>query len=269
MHLLAYVGAALALACVAFVASLMGIGGGTLYTPLQVFFGIGIHEAAATSLFLIFILPLSATRVYRKAGKIDWRMALVLECATVAGGISGGFSSQFIPSQLLAVILAAALALASLSMLHPAGNLHPHLTRGDSWYLWHRRCCGEGYVVNLLVALPVSFVAGALSGMVGIGGGVLKVPMMVLLFGVPMDIAIATSGLMVGITAAGGFAGHLAAGHWDWRMSLILAPGVFAGAWFGAHAMLRLNKRMLRKAFGVLMLIVAVALVYKTFGGVL
>ena len=68
MYPLMYAGIAASLAVLALVAALLGIGGGTLYTPLQLFFGIDIHEAATTSLFLIFILSIGATVVYRRAG---------------------------------------------------------------------------------------------------------------------------------------------------------------------------------------------------------
>jgi uncharacterized membrane protein YfcA len=91
--------------------------------------------------------------------------------------------------------------------------------------------------------------------------------MMVLLFGIPMDIAVATSGLMVGVTALGGFAGHLAQGHFDWRMALMLAPGVFAGAWLGAHTMLRIDRELLKKIFGIAMFLIASGLIVRMILG--
>ena len=111
--------------------------------------------------------------------------------------------------------------------------------------------------MNLALALPVSFAAGLASGMVGVGGGILKVPMMVLLFGIPIDIAVGSSALMVGVTAAGGFAGHLANSHWDWRTSLVLAVAVFAGGQIGSRVSVGIDKKKLKKGFGWFLLAIA------------
>jgi hypothetical protein len=267
MSLALIISVGVSLAAFAFIASMLGIGGGVFYTPIQLLFGLDIHEAAANSLFLIFILSVSATSVYHRSGKVDWRMAFVLELFTVTGGFVGGYFSGLVPQAILTGLLVAVILFAGALMFR--GQSHPrHLDHAHrAFYLWRRQAFGECYELNLFLALPLSFMAGLLSCMVGIGGGALKVPMMVLLFGIPMDIVIATSGFMVGITALGGLAGHLAAGHWDWRMGLVLAPGVFIGAQFGARTMLRMGKRKLRRIFAVVLLFMAVMVVVKSLWG--
>jgi uncharacterized protein len=71
--------------------------------------------------------------------------------------------------------------------------------------------------------------------LIGVSGGILKVPTLVLMFGVPMNIAVVgSSAFMVGLTASGGFLGHLLAGHFDWKMALVLIPGIFVGAQIGS-----------------------------------
>lgn len=255
-----YIGLALALTLVAFAASIIGIGGGVLYTPIQLFFGTKIHEAAANSLFLIIILSLSATFIYHRAQRVDWKMALFLEIFTVAGGFAGGYFSEFISETVLTIILIAVVIFSGFTMLVHKGNSLSRSALCDKWYIWKRMCNNEEYFLNLIVACPIAVLAGMIGGMVGVGGGIIKVPMMVLLLHVPVDIAIATSIFMVGITAAGGFAGHVVAGHWNWKLSLLLTPGVFLGARLGAHCMLKINKEKLKRIFGVLMLILAAAL---------
>jgi len=96
--------------------------------------------------------------------------------------------------------------------------------RPGGFFRWRRSMGPEPYCVNLALALPIAFVAGVVSGLIGVSGGILKVPMLVLLFGVPMNIAVGSSAFMVGLTAMGGFLGHLAAGHFNWKMALMLAP---------------------------------------------
>lgn len=262
MSLVLYAVVAVLLMLAAFVAAMAGIGGGALYTPLQVLLDVDIHSAAANSLFLIIILSLSATRIYHKKGRIDWRLVFVLEIFTAMGSFAGGYLSDFVPSTALIVMLACVVVAAGIGMLLGKQRSHVHADDG-AWYLWHRTLHGERYTLNMLIAPPLSFVAGAISGMVGIGGGMIKVPMLALIFGVPIDIAVASSIVMVGITAAGGFAGHAIVGHFDWKLSLACAPAVFIGAWIGAHTMLRMNKRRLKQVVGIVLLAIALGLIVK------
>lgn len=88
-------------------------------------------------------------------------------------------------------------------------------------------------------------------------------PLTVLLLGVPIDIAIGSSAFMVGITAVGGFTGHLLSGHWDWRVSLILAAAVFIGGQIGARKSITIDKDKLHAAFGWFLLAIAVSMILK------
>ena len=253
------------LALIAFAASMLGIGGGTLFTPLQVFFGIDMHEAVATSLVLSATLGFCATFVYRSAGRIDWALALVMGGTAAAGGFTGGYLAAFLSDQTLVIILAASLVIAGAGMLHPGLGIHHHICGGEGRHLWRRQMFEDEYVVNLAIVLPLAFVAGVAAGLVGIGGGVINIPIMVLLSGVPMDIAVATSSPIVGVTALMAFAGHLVSGQPDWPLIIIFSIGVLPGAWLGAHMMLRMDKRMLRIGFGILMFFIAAVIILRQF----
>ncbi len=264
MGVVAFVLFYLVMCAVATVFSAMGVGGGVLYTPVQLFFGINFHTAAATSLFLIMITSLSATLVFRKAGAVDWPMALVLESVTTLGAFLGGLFSGHFSGRFLTYLFAGVIAFAAFFMLKHYEKRDHCGDRPNSFYRW-RRCIGtETYCLNLALALPMSFVAGAVSGLVGVSGGILKVPMMVLLFGVPMNIAVGSSAFMVGLTASGGFLGHLAAGHFDWEIALILVPGIFVGAQIGARTSVKVDKAWLKRFFGCVLLVLAVFLVIWT-----
>jgi len=243
--------------------SMLGQGGGSLYTPLQVFFGINFHEAATTSLFLIIVTSLSATLVFRKAHKVDWPLAFVLEGVTAAGGLVGGLGSGQFSGTFLSVVLALVIAFAAFFMVKEFHHENPCLPIKWEWASWHRRFNDQTYCVNLVIALPVSFIAGAVSGLVGVGGGILKVPLMVLLLGIPMDIAVGSSGFMVGLTAVGGFAGHVALGHWDWRTSIVLGIAVFIGGQIGARRSIKIDKKKLKKGFGWFLMLIAALMVGK------
>ncbi len=91
----------------------------------------------------------------------------------------------------------------------------------------------------------------------------MKVPLMVLLLGVPLDIAIGSSALMIGITAAAGFSGHLVNGHWDWQRSLVFAVVVFVGGQIGSRISVKLDKDKLKYGFGCFLLVVAAAMAVR------
>jgi hypothetical protein len=116
---------------------------------------------------------------------------------------------------------------------------------------------GQPYKINLLLALPLMGIVGLLTGMTGIGGGVMKVPLMNLLFRIPMKVAIGSSAVMVGITATGGFIGHASAGHWDWRTSLLAAVAVFVGAQIGSRLSVNVDKERLKPLLGAFLLLAA------------
>lgn len=250
---------------VSIIFSMLGQGGGTLYTPVQVWFGVNFHTAATTSLFLIMVTSLSATLVFRKAHRVDWPLALVLESVTTLGGFAGGIYSGRFSGSFLSLVFAGVVAFASLFMILDFKVNPEKQTARSGFFFWKRQLGDSVYSVNLPLALSVSFIAGLASGLVGVGGGILKVPLMVLLLGIPMPIAVGSSAFMVGFTAAGGFLGHLLAGHWDWRMSLILAVAVFIGGQIGARKSLGIDKQKLKKGFGWFLLIVALSMAATHF----
>ncbi len=254
---------AVAMFAVAAIFSMLGQGGGALYTPLQVWTGIEFHEATTTSLFLIMVTSAAASLVFRKAKRIDWRLAIALETVTTAGGFAGGLGSSWLSGVTLSLIFATVIGVAAVLMIRPMKEREPCANGRGGFLTWGRTLGGQSYCVNMALALPFSFLAGGLSGMVGVGGGLIKVPLMVLVLRVPMDIAVGSSALMVGVTASGGFAGHLLHGHWNWKLSLVLAAAVFIGGQIGSRLTVKLDKRKLKVGFGWFLLVIAATMVFK------
>lgn len=243
--------------------SALGLGGGSLYVPIQLFYGIDFHTAAATSLFLILTTSFSSTLVFQKAKVVDWAMALVLEAATILGGFLGGFSSGHFTGRFLTYLFAGFIAFAAFFMAH-SPDLQPRAAaERQRFYLWKRKAGAESYCLNLALALPVCLVAGALSGLLGIGGGIFNILIMVLLCGVPMNVAVGSSAFMVGLTAFGGFLGHLLSGPFDWKTALLLAPGIFLGAQIGARHSIKVEKKRLKVYFGYFLYVLAAVIVLR------
>jgi uncharacterized membrane protein YfcA len=242
----------------AFIAGLFGQGGGVLYTPLQVWSGVDLHTAAPISLFLILIISISSTLVFRKAHHVDWKTALVLELPTTLGAFIGGTLSQFVSSQILGLLLFSLLVVAAWFMLHPpAETVRPRKESRPSRWIWKCAWGSNTYQLDLRLMVPVMLTVGILTSMVGIGGGALKVPLMVFLFGIPVPIAIGSSAFMVGLTATAGLLGYISVGHFNWTAALLLAIPVFIGGQIGSRLSIHLNAQHLEKWFGVFILMVA------------
>ena len=263
MSLLVFAFFYLVMFATAAVFSSLGVGGGVLYTPIQLFFGIEFHTAASTSLFLIMVTSLSATLVFHKAATVDWPMAIVLETSTTLGAFLGGLFSGHFSGKFLIYLFSGVIAVAAFFMVKHFDIPNRCGDKPGGFFRWHRGIGTERYCVNLALALPIAFVAGVVSGMIGVSGGILKVPMLVLLFGVPMNIAVGSSAFMVGLTASGGFLGHLVAGHLDWKMALILMPGIFIGAQLGARTSVKVDKTKMKRFFGFVLAALAVFLVIR------
>jgi uncharacterized protein len=255
----------LSLLMAAFVAALFGQGGGVLFTPLQIWNGVDFHTAASISLFLILIISISSTLVFRKAHQVDWRTALALEAPTTMGAFVGGILSHYVSSRTLGMLLSILLLTAGWFILRPPkGTIQRQMKEYPSRWIWQRNLYGKNYQLDLRLMIPVMLAVGLLTSLVGIGGGALKVPLMVLLFDIPIPIAIGSSALMVGLTAAAGLFGHIGGGGFDWMAALILAIPVFIGGQIGSRLSVQLNAQRLEKWFGVFVLLIAFISVVRT-----
>lgn len=216
------------------ISSMIGMGGGALYVPILLAFNFPFYQAAAISIFIIMALSISASLVYYRAQLIDWKLALVIEPLTAIMSFAGGFYSFFVRIKELKILFILILIVSGYFMLKPVKEIKNKFVNRRKWGFWSRKFGEDAYSVNLVVALPLSALSGLMAGLLGIGGGVIKVPLMVLLLGVPMKVAVGTSCFMVGLTALFGFWGHFFSGHFELKIALILALVVFAGAQAGS-----------------------------------
>ena len=244
--------------------SMLGQGGGVIYTPVQVLSGIDFQEAATTSLFLIVVVSASSSLVFRKSHKVDLPLVLVLESITALGAFLGGVMSGGFSQATLSAAFAGLVVFAALLMILPLPSGTRSHEGTKAFFRWKRSLAEQDYSVNLALAFPASLLAGGASGLLGVGGGILKVPLMVILLGIPIDIAVGSSAMMVGVTALMGFAGHALHSHWNWRLSLSLAIAVFAGAQIGARFALKVGNANLKRGFGCFLIVVATLMTLKS-----
>ncbi len=250
------------------IASLFGIGGGILYTPLQLWLGVPFKEAASLSLFLILITSLSSTLVFKNKDRVDWTLAIVLEIPTTLGAFLGGILSKSFSNPFLNTLLIAILSLAALIMIKPVKNINSPCTKQikrKSKWLWNRNWDGEKYYLDLRCTFPIMFLVGSITSMIGISGGIFKVPIMVSLFKIPISIAVGSSAFMVGLTASAGFLGHASIGNVNWMNVLIFSVPTFIGAQIGSRLSVKIKANRLKKYYGYFIIVVIIFTIIKRF----
>jgi uncharacterized membrane protein YfcA len=244
--------------------SMIGMGGGILYVPILLFAGFTMEQAPVLSLILIMTTSVSALYRFTKNKMVDWKLALVIDPPTDIMAFIGGYYSGLIPELFLRTTLIVVLMIAGTLMLLNKKNQEKKGSKHlQKWGYWHRQFNGQSYTVNVPLVILISSLIGILSGMLGITGGVIKLPVMVLLCGVPMGIAVATSTAMVALTAICGISGHALNGTIDWQTGLIFALAAVIGGFVGSHLSLSIDKAKLKRIFGGVVWLIALKMLFS------
>ncbi len=245
--------------------SMIGMGGGILYVPVLLFAGFSIKQAPPISLILIVATSAAALFTFWRSRKVDWKLALVIDPPTDVMAFVGGYLSARVPEAALQATLAGVLVVAGTLMTRRSSGQANARALPTGWWHWHRRFNDVAYSVNLPLVLTATALVGILSGMIGITGGIIKLPIMVLLCGVPMDVAVATSTAMVAVTATSGLAGHALHGVVQWRTGTVLAVAAVAGGLLGSRISVSADKGRLKRLFGFVVLLIAFRLAIGLF----
>jgi uncharacterized membrane protein YfcA len=256
---------AVAILAVSIVFSMVGQGGGVLYVPILLALDMTVHDAATTSLFVIVATSVSAAIIYRRRRTVDWKLALIIEPPTIVLAFIGGLLANRIDATVLKIIFAVVLVLAAMLMMRPAREQLTGEQRG--WGDWKRKMGENLYTVRLPGLMPVTAAAGFVAGMIGVSGGIFKLPAMVLIGRIPMRIAVGTSSLMVAATAVSGLAGHVVGGSFNILAALPLAAAAFLGGRLGSSLSLRVKTPGLKIIFAVILLLTAVWMIINIFVG--
>jgi uncharacterized protein len=245
--------------------SILGLGGGLLIVPLLTLgFALPLREAVAISLVCVIVTSSASAGVYLQRRQANLRLGMVLELFTAAGAIVGGAIAFLIDERLLAGLFALLLVYVAATMLRGLRQRGPAQQATDDETPPPPDVAGASaedlsYLTGRLPVAAVGSVgAGVASALLGIGGGLIKVPLMHLVLGVPLRIATATSNLMIGITASASAIVYLARGGIDAYVAGPTAIGVFVGATLGSRLGHRIGQRALRVLFVLVLLYTAV-----------
>jgi uncharacterized protein len=284
--------------------SLLGLGGGVLIVPLlTLVFGLDLREAVGVSLVCVIMTSSVAAGVYLERHVANLRLGMRLELFTAIGALIGGSIAFLIDERLLSVLFAVLLVYVAISMLRsseqPASDDETVATARDEVVAdeaadRHSPASatppGTAAEVTTPAAAATTAVsaasddtpgyeirnfgfgvvgatgAGVVSALLGVGGGIVKVPLMHLAMGVPLRVSTATSNLMVGITAAASAVIYVVHGEVDPYVAGPTAIGVFLGASVGSRISHRIDLRVLRLLFVVVLLVTAVQMLLRVVG---
>jgi len=217
-----------------------------------------MREAIGVSLVCVIATSSGAAGLYVKKGLCDVRLGMTLELATTVGAIAGGIVAGLLNEQVLSVLFAVLLLYSAWSMVRRSENAND----GDSpGYVE-----GAGRYTNLPLGMGASFFAGNVSGLLGVGGGIIKVPAMYLLMKVPLKTAVATSNFMIGVTAGAGAFIYFSRGEVHPLVAGSTMLGVFLGATGGSRLLQKIKTALLKKIFVLVLGYLSIEMLFKGLG---
>jgi len=258
-----------------FLGSLTGLGGGVVIVPLLVLaFKIDIRYAIGASLVSVIATSSGAAAAYVREGFSNIRIGMFLEIATTFGAIAGAFLAAHLSTNGIAIIFGLVLLYSAFLSSHPKSDLPSHdppdplATRLRLNGSYPTPEGPQSYnVYHVPLGFSLMFVAGALSGLLGIGSGAVKVLAMDKAMRIPFKVSTTTSNFMIGVTAAASAGIYLHRGYIDPGLAMPVMLGVLAGSLLGTRVLVRASVRPLRLVFSLVILALAVEMIYNGFTG--
>jgi uncharacterized membrane protein YfcA len=258
--------------------SLLGLGGGIIVVPaLTLLFGIDIRLAVGASIVSVIATSSGAAAAYVKEHMANLRVGMFLEIGTVTGAITGAFVAGHIQIRWLFVIFGIMMGYSAIEMFrhrkHAEGGAVPPDRLADRLNLhgsYYDQTLGKQVdyrVTHTLVGVVLMYVAGMVSGLLGIGSGALKVPSMDLAMRLPIKVSTATSNFMIGVTAAASAGVYFARGDINPLIAAPVAVGVLLGATGGSLLLPRLKNQFIRLIFVAVLLWISIEMLWKGVGG--
>lgn len=261
--------------CAGLVGALTGLGGGIIVTPaLTLLLGIDIRYAIGASLVSVIATSSGAAASYVRDGLSNIRIGMFLEIATTIGAICGALLAGKTPTSMLAILFGAVLLHSAWQVVQTKVDGR-HLVQMDTFTA--RLRLGGVYqapegavpyqVVRAKAGFAMMYLAGLISGLLGIGSGALKVIAMDRIMGIPFKVSTATSSFMIGVTGVASAAIYLKRGYIHPMIALPVMLGVICGSTVGARLLPRLPVKFLRRLFAIAVVIIAVQMIIHGLRG--
>lgn len=226
---------------------LLGGGGSILTVPILVYaLGLETHEAMAMSLLVVGATSLAALVPHARAGRVRWRTGLLFGATSMVGAFAAGRIAHYIPGVFLLLAFGGMMVVTAVAMMR--GRKKPSPDAAGDEERSYPKIVAEGFIV------------GAVTGLVGAGGGFLVVPALVLLGGVPMREAVGTSLLVIAMKSAAAFFGHATTVEIDYALAGMVTAAAIVGSFIGAAAAGKVPQDVLRRGFAWFVVVMAVFL---------
>lgn len=249
---------------------LLGIGGGVFLIPFLVLvFGIPMHQAIATSIVAVIATSSAGAAMNVERHLVNVRLGMILEIATVFGAIFGGLTANLLSGDVLTKIFAALLLIVAGMMAYKMRRASEETEQPGTGILqadFVDTASGKTITYNVKripAVMFISLIAGNVSGLLGVGGGIFKVPAMNMVAGIPIKAATATSNFMIGVTAAASAFIYFSHGHLNPLIASAATLGVLAGSYLGINLGRRIHSTLLTWIFIVVLCIVALRMYIK------
>ena len=255
------------------VGALVGLGGGIFVVPLLTLaFGLSIQDAIGASIVSVIATSSGAAAAYVRDRITNLRVGMFLEIATTIGAISGAFLTTLVQPALLFIVFGAVLAMSAVPLVVKLGEELPKGVKNDRYA--KRLALASTYpdsrlgevtyeVTHVPAGFSMMYVAGLISGLLGIGSGVFKVLAMDTAMRLPMKVSTTTSNFMIGVTAAASAGIYFERGDIQPLIAAPVALGVLAGATVGAKVLVHLTNATLRRIFVPILLFIAVEMIIR------
>ena len=256
------------------IGSIAGLGGGLFFVPALLIIGnlyqpgsVTPQVAAATSLIVIAVTALASTISYIKQKKVDMQSALLFCIGSAPGAIVGVYLNTLLETEQFSLLFGL-FQLCMFFLIMVKDRLKPKRLH---WEVNRTFVDNEGreweYGYSRWAAILVAFFVGISSSLFGVGGGVLMVPAMMVLFRFPPHLAAATSMSVIFFSAVVGSATNVLHDHIDWLYAAMLAPGAWAGGKLGAYAASKMKGKTIVLVLRILILGVAIQMIGESFLG--
>lgn len=253
------------------VGSIMGLGGGIILIPSLLYMN-DISDAfswvtpqtiVGISLVTMVFTGLSSTLSYLRAGRVDYKTGVLFLIGSIPGGALGSWINQFVHADSFQVYFGILMIIISILFFLKKENPKRSAARGNPRGLRTFEIYGTAYEYYVPVsgAIILSLTIGTISGLFGIGGGSIMVPAMVLLFGVPIHIATATSMFMIFFVSLSGASTHIFLGHVVWEYALFFIPGAWIGGRLGAKINQKLSGKTLEWILRILLIGIGIEMI--------
>jgi uncharacterized membrane protein YfcA len=237
--------------------AILGLGGGIFLVPaLTLLFHLPIHAAVGTSLVGVIATSAGVAAIAPRGRGADVPLALRLEVLTAAGAIGGSLLAGVVSTQVLSVLFAVVVFFTAGYLFYKARQ---HANAKEPERLFFRNY----HLHHWPAGMAVSSLAGMISGLLGVGGGFIKVPVIYAIMGAPLGVATATSNFMVGITAAASVFVYYGRGDIYPLVVIPTAVGVFSGAMLGVYVLPRLRVAWIRLGLIGLLVVMGVQMLVR------